>query len=355
VVQKLNDELAVLRKLVGGEAQDSENPSAASGAAASVEEIVMVRIQRTEARLLQEQTAGRDLRSQIHGLIAQLSKREVEVADLNRQISQLDEDVTLSQGIAPSPVGKGASGGESGGESTAGADSNKLEMVLKRQRDRATVKQKEAEGREVAAAAETNKVALELETMKADNLKLYEKMKYIESYGQSSPTAVVAATPESVDRKYAAMYETAINPWKAFQSKEKARARASMGKSEKVTHFLNTTLFTHRRGRVLFMLYVAMLHLLVFFSSTYLQSKCSGSYSHNKQGLGHAHHIEEAIADGIRAHHVEEAAANAATPKVAVVPSAAIAEPAQKAAAVAAKEEDAKAAGAAAEDTKQSS
>ena len=63
-----------------------------------------------------------------------------------------------------------------------------------------------------------------------------------------------------------------------------------------VTHFLNTTLFERRRGRIFFMAYLAMLHLLVFFSVTYLQSKCSGSYHHSKRGLGHAHHFEEIAA-----------------------------------------------------------
>ena len=74
-----------------------------------------------------------------------------------------------------------------------------------------------------------------------------------------------------------------------------------MGKSEFITHWLNTTLLSGRLGRVFFLLYIAALHALVFFAVSYMQSQymTCRSYTHHKQGHAHLHDmVEGTLVDG---------------------------------------------------------
>ena len=63
----------------------------------------------------------------------------------------------------------------------------------------------------------------ELEALKADNMKLYEKIRYLENFAASggqggnktAPHEIVSS--RSLNHKYEALYESEINPWKQFQ------------------------------------------------------------------------------------------------------------------------------------------
>ncbi len=62
----------------------------------------------------------------------------------------------------------------------------------------------------------------EIKSLQADNLKLYEKVRYMQSYreeGTSSSAAVYPAAKQDDLSKYHARYEEAMNPFEAFRGR----------------------------------------------------------------------------------------------------------------------------------------
>lgn len=288
MVSGLEREVLTLRKLAGGDGTTEEEISEAT----SVEELLVMRMKRTEVRLLQEQEGATTLREQISTLNTQLGKAEAKLQERDGHIKQLEEDIRIEQrGHAATPT-KAGEGGNAG---------DPMVDVLVRQRDRANAKQKEAEAQVVVAQEGTSKAKAALEALRVDNMKLFEKIRYLETYGtrkleegDKEVRSPGRGDETGMSRRYENMYESTINPWKQFQQNEKARGKAGMGKSEKVAHWLNTTLLAGRMGRIFFLVYLAAMHALVFFTVTYMQHQWSACRSiTHKKAIG-AHIFEEA-------------------------------------------------------------
>ncbi|KDQ21701.1 hypothetical protein BOTBODRAFT_211241 [Botryobasidium botryosum FD-172 SS1] len=131
----------------------------------------------------------------------------------------------------------------------------------------------------------------EIKSLQVDNLKLYEKIRYMQSYRNeaaaagsgpsSSIRANASAPPASLTRhdemgKYRSMYEERMNPFEAFRGREAARAVQALNPIEKVVFVLTRTILANRRARMVFIFYAVCLHLLVMFMSYECTSGGSG-------------------------------------------------------------------------------
>jgi len=169
------------------------------------------------------------------------------------------------------------------------------------QRDRA---RKEA----AAAAAETSSLREQLRIANAsarklhgDNLTLYEKIRYLEAMAgenaprplsrtgsctpllavsggeatsdrQSSTSASATRTTRretsgvksSAEAKYAREYDARLNPFDAFQRRERQARYNALSPAEKLLLAVSSMLFSDRRARIAFFIYIVVLHLMVF-------------------------------------------------------------------------------------------
>ncbi|OJT15752.1 Protein CASP [Trametes pubescens] len=115
----------------------------------------------------------------------------------------------------------------------------------------------------------------EVKSLQADNLKLYEKVRYMQSYREDS-----AARPSTLDplpsssaagrsddmSKYRARYEEAMNPFQAFRGREATRAYESLNVLERGVLVLTRAVLGNRRTRTAFIFYAISLHLLTAFT-----------------------------------------------------------------------------------------
>jgi len=111
-----------------------------------------------------------------------------------------------------------------------------------------------------------------LESLRADNIKLYEKIKYLQSYGilnKSRTTVDLESNKgevDEVDMKYSKLYEDSVNPFVIFNRKEKYQRYKELNAAEKVIlnsgRFLLSTKFT----RTFLFFYSVLLHVLVFLT-----------------------------------------------------------------------------------------
>ncbi|KAI0645643.1 CASP C terminal-domain-containing protein [Trametes meyenii] len=114
----------------------------------------------------------------------------------------------------------------------------------------------------------------EVKSLQADNLKLYEKVRYMQSYREDSATrpstldplpSTSAGRPDDMS-KYRARYEEAMNPFQAFRGREATRAYESLNVLERGVLVLTRAILGNRRTRTAFIFYAISLHLLTVFT-----------------------------------------------------------------------------------------
>ncbi|KAH9839474.1 CASP C terminal-domain-containing protein, partial [Rhodofomes roseus] len=115
----------------------------------------------------------------------------------------------------------------------------------------------------------------EVKSLQADNLKLYEKVRYMQSYREDAAVrpSTLDPIPASANgrgdgmSKYRARYEEAMNPFQAFRGREATRAYESLNPLERGVLVLTRAILGNRRTRTVFICYAIVLHLLVMFTT----------------------------------------------------------------------------------------
>ncbi|MCO5583113.1 hypothetical protein L7F22_037021 [Adiantum nelumboides] len=154
-------------------------------------------------------------------------------------------------------------------------EQNSMLQVICSQRDRFRQRLRETE-EELRLLQEKNRsLAAELEKCKTDNVKLYEKIRYVQDYTQDRPFSrgpkkhsedLEAGFGSDVETKYRKIYEEDMNPFTAFSKKEKERRYKELGLRDKITLTSGRFLLGNKYARTFIFFYSIGLHLLVFTS-----------------------------------------------------------------------------------------
>ncbi|CAI0547865.1 unnamed protein product [Linum tenue] len=114
----------------------------------------------------------------------------------------------------------------------------------------------------------------ELEKSKADNVKLYGKMRYVQDYnlekvvsrGSSKKHAedLESGFSSDVESKYKKIYEDDINPFAAFSKKERDQRYKELGFRDRITLSSGRFLMGNKYARTFAFFYTIGLHVLVF-------------------------------------------------------------------------------------------
>jgi len=153
-----------------------------------------------------------------------------------------------------------------------------LEIVCgQRDRSRARIVELEAEKAklmEVANARET-----EAQLLRADNLKLYERIKFLESYQDSNPNTQIdiselrsthqqSRSPSGgsdVESRYNDLYEQSVDPFSEFSRKEHVLRRHRLGRIERIVLQSFNFLTRSKASRYAFFFYALTLHVFLLF------------------------------------------------------------------------------------------
>ena len=217
---------------------------------------------------------------------------------------------STSQQRQTAPIPFDASKGSSSAKAGAGPSSaSSILPIITSQRDRFRARNAELE-EELRKQFETiSELRAEVKTLQSDNLGMYEKMRYLQAYGNSANNSNASQSfrgpaggsriinvsarndaasypPNNNNRgedKYRDKYEAAMNPFEQFRGRvrvkglrrvdvikltlllqEQSRAFNSLNPLERVLHILTRLVLGHRRMRIFFIVYAISLHLLVF-------------------------------------------------------------------------------------------
>ncbi|KAJ3043990.1 hypothetical protein HDV00_003517 [Rhizophlyctis rosea] len=254
----------------------------------------------------------RQRNSQQQSLISQL---EEDLSKVNNMLESGKEDVPRGPALDPlaalvadaklsppyaeplaaaaargTPATPGTPGVPGGG---TGEASSSIIPILTSQRDRYRQKNTELEQLIRTHLSMISELRVEIDKLKSDNVALYEKLRYTQSFQEGSAAAArrgdagqwrggrerendehrVSMPPvfdqkrpadEDVANKYKSVYEGKLDPFRQFHKQEEARRVRNMNPAERATLNLTKMIVGNKYTRWFFLLYSMMLHMLVF-------------------------------------------------------------------------------------------
>lgn len=147
----------------------------------------------------------------------------------------------------------------------AGGDTGILAIVTK-QRDRFRVRNKELEEEVKKQSVVQAELRRQMNALKADNEQLYERTRYVATFGRRGPNADLEANAYQQD------YERKLHPIEQFRMREQERISSRLGPVERMFVSLTRAILATRATRLLFFAYCVGLHAVVMFVTLYVMS-----------------------------------------------------------------------------------
>ncbi|XP_067307610.1 cut-like homeobox 1b isoform X1 [Pseudorasbora parva] len=197
-------------------------------------------------------------------------------ADQKELILKLEQDLSTIQSmsrpdaegadssavIVPEPI-KEATALFSGAAGSPQADLPQGQMdsllsIISSQRERFRLRNQELEGMNSSLQQTLQALQSELDSLRADNIKLYEKIKFLQSYPSR------AGDSDETVMRYSSQYEERLDPFASFSKRERQRRYQSLSPWDKATLSLGRVILSNKTARTVAFFYTLMLHCLVF-------------------------------------------------------------------------------------------
>ncbi|XP_029026146.1 cut-like homeobox 1b isoform X3 [Betta splendens] len=166
-----------------------------------------------------------------------------------------------------------------------------LLSIISSQRERFRSRNQELEAENRSMQQTMQALQNELDSLRADNIKLYEKIKFLQSYPGRA-----GGTDDTVMR-YSSQYEERLDPFASFSKKERQRRYLSLSPWDKATLSLGRVILSNKMARTIAFFYTLFLHCLVFlvlYKTAWSESigrDCSAFCA--KQYADHLHRFHE--------------------------------------------------------------
>ncbi|CAO1621987.1 unnamed protein product [Jaminaea pallidilutea] len=183
------------------------------------------------------------------------------------------------------PSTKQESAASTATSSNNSTNSSLLPIVLS-QRDRFRTRNAELEEELRKQFEVISTLRNDVKGLQSDNLSLYEKVRYLQSYGSRNggggdfgngsedqrhhtrvPMNIAtgsATAASSGEDRWKTRYEQSMNPFEAFRGREQHRAFSSLNPLERLLHMFTRLVLADRRMRIFFVLYFVGMHLFIF-------------------------------------------------------------------------------------------
>ncbi|XP_034024209.1 cut-like homeobox 1b isoform X3 [Thalassophryne amazonica] len=133
-----------------------------------------------------------------------------------------------------------------------------LLSIISSQRERFRSRNQELEAANRSMQETMQALQNELDSLRADNIKLYEKIKFLQSY------AGRAGSSDDTVMRYSSQYEERLDPFASFSKRERQRRYLSLSPWDKATLSLGRVILSNKMARTIAFFYTLFLHCLVF-------------------------------------------------------------------------------------------
>ena len=308
----------------------------------NLEQLLLARNKKLNNELTVLRVSHQDLASRLETLQEDLSSTNMELEKSRSLTATLEDDLSNAQGTASSSHPAMSVAGTRYPASTApkrrrasptssiisgfdtshapntldalragepvGGGSGILPMVTA-QRDRFKKRNTDLESELSKLYQTVSSLRSEVASLQKDNLKLYEKTRYVSTYSRGQPASVTSSSlnpnPSTVNvsdgdsalDRYRPAYESKISPFAAFRGRESARAIKRMSLPERVVFQATRMILSTRGSRNLFALYCLALHVLVFSMLYYATTSEMEQHSTRLADMGNGAAVAAAAAD----------------------------------------------------------
>lgn len=186
-------------------------------------------------------------------------------------------------------------------------DDHSVATIVMAQRDRLRARCEALEAERDSFKRELQIQVQSAESLKADNTKLYEKVRYLQNFsspssrgGTSSRSSNKVADRDLDLEALEQRYEASVDPFRQFGRAERQRKMKEMSPVERAVFIVAKTVLGSKEMRTALFIYVVAMHLLVFIT-TYHWSHESGCHNfHDPEHLAHLppHSVQVAAAAG---------------------------------------------------------
>lgn len=140
-------------------------------------------------------------------------------------------------------------------------ESSSMLVVVKSQRERFRLRSNELEAENYNLQQNIQQLQNEVGSMRNDNVKLYEKIKYLQSYSNSRQAT---SHDDVTSRQYSNQYEANLDPFTSFSRREKQRKYLNLSAPEKITLGMTRMILNSKLGRTVFSVYMLCMHFLLY-------------------------------------------------------------------------------------------
>jgi len=172
-------------------------------------------------------------------------------------------------------------------------DDHSVATIIMAQRDRLRVRCDTLEAERDSFKRELQTQADSAESLKTDNTKLYEKMRYLQSYKGNSGSRGAYTRTTSRDLDLEALeqrYEASVDPFRQFSRSERQRKLNEMSPMERTVFVVAKTMLGSKEMRTFLFFYVLAMHFLVF-QTTYHWSHSEGGSGCSILDIEHLAHL----------------------------------------------------------------
>jgi len=298
--------------------EKGDSPEDTSGhAERTMEQIMMLRVRRLENEIRSLKRILAEAQEECNKFQLALGKSEEEVAEKKQLIAQLEDQLLQKFSTIPGSD-KGTSLSDLLGtthlepsglappnNAVAPAvvptqhhtSSESMLKIVQAQRDRFRQRIQELESDKQQLLNELLAEKSASEQLQKDNLGMYEKIRFLQSYRTKSTRQNVNSPSVHcleegfkdvpLDTKYQQSYEQGLNPFHQFSQAERQRKYGELSLADKITLTTSRTLLSSKIGRSFLFFYVLALHLLVFVTLYYWAhtSTCTPNFATNQHPM----------------------------------------------------------------------
>mmetsp|Transcript_74267 Transcript_74267/g.176929 ORF Transcript_74267/g.176929 Transcript_74267/m.176929 type:complete len:617 (+) Transcript_74267:59-1909(+) len=243
------------------------------GAATDLERRLLTKQKSLEGQLSDSRVQIEKQEQELQRLRSLLTVSEDEAKDLRSLVSRLELEANGPSEAKLSTLP--AIEADAGQEMSLGqADQKEMPSMLEiltGQRDRLRERVGELEQERDRWRTSADEERQRLEQYKSDNVKLLERVRYLQSYQPSKPSGrgrggrrPGPGVDADIENRYGSSFEENISPLEQFREDEKARRFADMNIGERLLVTSGTLIMASKPARLVTLVYASMLHFLVF-------------------------------------------------------------------------------------------
>ncbi len=314
LVESMKRELRILKRLEYNaddpdlEARDPEMTGGSDEK--DLESVLVAKLRRVEAELVKERNVREETYLELKQLRGEIAALETAKADAEKTITSLERDLdrAISSSSTPAkPTAKKSAPPlfqsdpstlehvldpeapepvpppppreipSSLSATEKAADDHSVATIIMAQRDRLRARCEALEAERDSFKRELQVQVEASESLKTDNTKLFEKMRYLQSFNRSGSGTYSRNNTRDLDLEALEQrYEASVDPFRQFSRAERQRKLQEMSPMERTVFVVAKTVLGTKEMRTFLFFYVLAMHILVF-STTY-------HWSHNSSG-----------------------------------------------------------------------